>query len=148
MASSPAPLGAAAAVLRFPGAAAGTLRPPKSSSAPVVPPGEHRVLPFTAQAVTSSSTSASGNGLGICGSHQQPPPQSGGCRDSDKIVIASYTIRVPGYSATGVSVRTDILHLLSLYDVGSPTELKEKPIGLNVLLDLALRDERSRPLSR
>lgn len=40
MASSPAPLGAAAAVLHFSGAAASTLRPPKSSSAPVVPPGE------------------------------------------------------------------------------------------------------------
>lgn len=101
------------------------------------------------RAVTSSSTSASRNRLGICGSHQHPPHhQSGGCRDSNKIVIASYTIRAPGYSATGVSVRTDILHLLSLYDVGSPTELKEKPIGLNVLLDLALRDERSRPLSQ
>lgn len=87
MASSPAPLGATAAVLRFPGAAAGTLRPPKSSSAPMVLPGEHRVLPFTAQAVTSSSTSASGNGLGICGSHQQPPPSQGAAGTVIKLLL-------------------------------------------------------------
>ena len=75
------------------------------------------------------------------------PPQSGHCGDSDKFTISLYAIKALGYSATGVSVHTNILHLLSLYDVRSPTELKEKPTGLSVLLDPAWRDERPRPLS-
>lgn len=89
-----------------------------------------------------------GTSWASAGPASNPPPQSGDCRDGDKFVISLQAIRALGYSATEVSAHTNILLLLSLYDVRSPSELKEKPIGLNVLLDPSLRDERPRPLSR